>query len=258
LELTEYSYEEQSNYAKMVAAQWGDPSGVLVGFMPETLRTICKVPLLLQITLQHWYDHHTFPSDFKAIFRSWIDQLLRGQGTLPSQLIIREDALRLIASKSSHGSLSARVALALLRENGYAETVLDELIQSDALRFLGESLELAHEAVGDYLRASQLAQTEYTSLIGELATIELDTDSLFPVILAALLERHGLQQALFRRLAKRDLATYFDALRYRADTSAEVLAGPNENFVGIYLQEMIDGIEEPAAAFFPQMQEERS
>jgi hypothetical protein len=254
LELTEYSHEEQSSYAKMVAAQRGDPSGVLVGFMPETLRTICKVPLLLQITVQYWYDHHTFPPDLKAIFRSWIDQLLRSQGALPSQSIIREDALRLLASKSRHGSLSASVALGLLRQSGYAHTVLDELVQSDALRLVGETLELAHEAVGDYLRASQLVQTEYKPLIKELATIELDTDSLFPVILAALLEQHGLQQALFRRLAKLDLSSYFDALRYRANTSSEVLTGSNENFVRIYLQDMLDGIEEPAAAFFPQMQ----
>jgi hypothetical protein len=253
LELQAYSDEEQASYAKIVAAQRGDLASVSIGFMPGTLRVICKLPLLLQITLQYWYDHEAFPSDLKALFRSWIDQLLQVQGMAPSQSIMREEVLRLIASKSSHGSLSGGAALRLLQEKGYEPSLLDDLIQTDALRHVGASVELPHEAVGDYLRASQLSQVDPESLIGELAAIELDADSLFPVILATQLERHDLQQVLFRRLAKLDLPTYFDALRYRADVSAEVLAGTNDDFARIYLEDMLYGIEEPLAAFFPEM-----
>ena len=256
LELDEYSDQEQIEYAKLVAAQRGQPLGTPIGFMPETLRAICKVPLLLQLALQYWYEHQDFPPDLKVLFQSWIDQQLQTRDAPASQAIMREEALRLIASKSTHGLLGARAAINILRENGYSETILDDLIQSDAVRRLGSSLELVHEALGDYLRASQLAKIDFAALMQELSTIQLDRDLLFPVLLAASLERHGPQQALFRRLARLDLSAYFDALRYRADTSAEVLAGAPEAFVRSYLGDMIDGLEEPLAAFFPQVKTE--
>jgi hypothetical protein len=132
-------------------------------------------------------------------------------------------SVSLIALKSSHGTLSGANAINVLRENGYALTILDDLVRSDALRIVGGSLEFAHEALGDYLRALLLSQKDSASLIDELATIELDTDSLFPILLSAVLERHGIQQVLFHRLAQLDLSAYFDALRYRADVSAEIL-----------------------------------
>jgi hypothetical protein len=52
------------------------------------------------------------------------------------------------------------------------------------------------------------------------------------------------------------LSAYFDALRYRADVSAEILDGTNEDFVRAYLNDMLNGIEEPLLAFFPQMRAE--
>lgn len=256
LALAEYSNDEQLEYAKLFAAQKGQPFGAPIGSMPETLRTICKVPLLLQLALQYWHERQVFPPDLKALFQSWIDHLLQTTDAPASQAIKREEALRLIASETTHGILDARAAINVLHQNGYPETVLDELIQSDAVRRLGSSLELVHEALGDYLRASHLAQTDSTALIHELATVQLDMDSLFPVLLGASLERHGLQQALFRRLARLDLPTYFDALRYRADTSAEVLADEPEAFVRSYLEDMIEGIEEPLSAFFPRTKTE--
>ena len=253
LELKEYSDEEQIAYAEMVAKQRGDPFRGPIGFMPDTLRSLCKVPLLFQLVLAYWYDHQAFPADLKALFRSWIDQLLPNFDASPSQSIIREQVLSLIALKSNHGTLSGVAAINILRENGYSQTILDDLVQSDALRMVGGSLELVHEALGDYLRALRLAQMDSVSLIGQLATIELDTDSLFSVLLAAVLERHDTQQVLFKRLAQLDLSAYFEALRYRADVSAEVLSGTNDKFVQMYLQDMLDGIEEPLLAFFGQV-----
>jgi hypothetical protein len=256
LELREYSDEEQVAHAQITAARRGDPSQGAIGFMPQALRTLCKIPLLLQLALAYWYDHQVFPPDLKVLFRSWIDQLLDTPAAIPSQLIVLEGALSLIASESSHRTLSGANAINILRENGYAVTILDDLVRSDALRMVGGSLELVHEALGDYLRALRLAQNDSASLIDELTKIELDTDSLFPILLAAVLESHRIQQVLFRRLAQIDLLTYFDALRYRADLSAEFLGGTNEDFVRAYLQDMLDGIEEPLLAFFPQMRGE--
>jgi hypothetical protein len=188
------------------------------------------------------------------LFRSWLDQLLQTSIATPSQSILLEQALSLLASSSTGGALSGATAIRLLREAGYPQSILDDLVQSDALRLVRASVELAHEALGDYLRASTLALRDSPSLIAELATLKFDTESMFPVLLSALLQQRAPQQALLRRLARLDLPMYFDALRYRADVSDEVLRETNEVFIRIFLGDMLDGIEEPLFAFFPEMQ----
>jgi nucleoside phosphorylase len=87
LELKEYSDEEQVAHAQITAARRGDPSQGAIGFMPQALRTLCKIPLLLQLALAYWYGHQVFPPDLKVLFRSWIDQLLDTPAAIPSQLI---------------------------------------------------------------------------------------------------------------------------------------------------------------------------
>ena len=253
LELKEYSDEEQVSYAEIIAKRRGDPARVPLSLMADSLRFLCKVPLNASSPCNIGMSTKVSPPDIKVLFRSWIEQLLQVPSATPSQLILREEALGLIAFQSDHGRLSGRAAMDMLRDNGHSHDILDDLIQGDALRLVGTSLELAHEAIGDYFRALRMARREPQSLIDELAAIELDTGSLLPVLLAALLERHDLQQALFRRLARLDLPTYFDALRYRVDTSAEISAGTPDLFAQRYLRDMLDGIEEPMLAFFPEM-----
>jgi hypothetical protein len=91
----EYSEEEQTIYANMIAAQRGDSFGGLIYLMSLTLRSLCKVPLLLRLALDYWYEKREFSTNLNLLFRSWINQLLQIPGTTPSQLMARESALGL-------------------------------------------------------------------------------------------------------------------------------------------------------------------
>lgn len=246
-ELKAYSDEEQIESVKIAQ---GDHVSFHIRLIPKALDPLFKIPLLFNLGFQHWLSHQSFPNDLNTLFRSWIDCLLKTNTLQPTQKIHRERGLRLFAIQSIGGSLRPDKAIELFRENGLAETMLDDLIQSDVLIMTGYSVELAHEALGDYLRAAELVEREHNVLARELSTMAIDVDSMFPVLLAAQLKNHQLQRILFARLATLDLPTYFEALRYRADVSSEVLSGTQEEFAKIYLEDMLDGIEQPMGAFF--------
>ena len=112
---------------------------------------------------------------------------------------------------------------------------------------------LTHEAIGDYLRATRLAQKDSVSLIAELVTLEVDSDSLFPVFLAALVNGYETQRALLQQLAYTDLQTYCDVMRYRTDVSAEILGQTSDEFIRNYLRDLLEGIEKPLSSFFPEL-----
>lgn len=250
-ELKEYSNEEQLEYAKLLPGSQGDHPSFHISLIPKALDSLFKIPLLFQLGFQHWLSHLNFPTDLNMLFRSWIEDLLKTKTLSPMQIINRERGLRLFAIQSVGGSIRSDNVMALFRTHGLPETVLEDLVQSDALRVTDYSIELPHEALGDYLRAAELAGSEHDVLVRELSTVAIDVDSMFPILLVAQLRKHQLQRILFVRLAALDLPTYFDALRYRADVSSEVLSGTQEGFVKTYFEDMLDGIEQPMGAFFP-------
>ena len=252
-ELREYSDEEQLEYAKLLlGSQEGHPS-FHISLIPKALDSLFKIPLLFQIGFHHWLIHLNFPTDLNTLFRSWIENLLKTKTLSSTQRINREHGLRLFANQSVGGSMRSDKVMVLFRTHGLPDTLLDDLVQSDALRMDAYSVELTHEALGDYLRAAELAESDPDGLSRDLRTVELDTDSMFPILLAAQLGQHQLQRILFTRLAAIDLPTYFNALRYRSDLSLEVLSKTQEEFAKTYLEDLLDGIEQPLEAFFPQV-----
>lgn len=250
-ELKAYSDEEQIESVKIMLRSQKDLFSFHVRLIPKALNSLFKIPLLFNLGFQYWLSHQSFPTDLNTLFRSWIDYLLKTNTLLPTQRVNRERGLRLFAIQSIGGSLRSDKAIELFRANGLEATIFDDLIQSDALIMTGYSVELAHEALGDYLRAAELAGSEHDVLVRELSTVAIDVDSMFPVLLSAQLKNHQLQRIFFARLAALDLPTYFEALRYRADVSSEVLSRTQEEFVKTYLEDMLDGIEQPMGNFFP-------
>lgn len=250
-ELKEYSKEEQVEYIRILTETQNNQASSLLSLIPEALDSLFKVPLLLRLGFTHWLLYQNFPTDLNILFRSWIEHLLQRQTLLPSQAIDQERGLRLFANNSVGGSLRLENVIDLFRKNGLSEQVLNDLVQNDALRLKDYSVELPHESLGDYLRAAQLAEIEPAELAQKLSTVELDVYSMFPILLIAQIRQHTLQRILLARLAALDLTTYFDALRYRANVSSELLSGTQEEFAKRYFEDMLDGIEQPLHAFFP-------
>lgn len=251
-ELKEYSESERRAYIEaMVAPKALHPSlpGQLAS---ETLRSLFDIPLLFHLAITYFLERGAFSTNLDALFRAWLESLLQSAKLKPARRIQAESALRLFARVSDHGAMLASALPKALQENGFDSNILDDLIQCDVLRLEGASVELVHEALGEYLRACDVAESDPNALEMTIAALPLATDTMFPVLLASMLKQRSVLNALLGRLAGFDLPVYFEALRYRADNGA-ALAGSREQFAAAYLEDMLNGFEQPGKAFFGQV-----
>jgi hypothetical protein len=221
--------------------------------MPKTLRNICENILVARLVFEYWKEHKQYPVRLGVLFRAWLDGLLQTTSVPRGRAVWQESALTLLAEASVDAPVLATAAAALLRQNNLEPSVIDELIELDALRVNGVALELQHEALADYLRAKQLASTPEPQLLEKLGATAISKDSLFPALLMSQLRSRRLQSNLWRRLSETSLGVYLDALRYRFDLSGE-MEKLDENTLSLeYLEDLLDGIEVPLHAFLPAM-----
>ena len=229
----------------------GQRSAFVSSRMPKTLLNICENILVARLVFEYWKENREYPLQLGLLFRAWLDSLLQ---TSPSGAAIwQESALTLLAEASVNAPIQAAAAAALLKQNHIDPSVIDELIERDALSVNGGSLELQHEVLADYLRARQLASAPEPVLIDKLSTIEVSKDSLFPTLLMSQLRSRQLQSAFWRRLSETSFDVYLDALRYRFDLTEEMGKLGEEKLSREYLEDLLDGIEIPLDAFFPAM-----
>lgn len=254
LVLEQLSYDQQREFVDSVVQKNSYRTFPLIG-MPELLRKLCTHPLLMDLTLDYWQREERFPSKIDELFRSWLDVTLMADSPNGVVSIDREAALSLIAKATTNTPISKLQLLTLLREHGFTDIVLDELIRRDALRVNGAVIELQHESLADYLRASDLVSQDENNVSQALSNVLLEPDSLFPVLLMALLPSRSFQQCLWKRLAHLSLPVYLDSLRYRANVTEQMQNIPGDEVSYQYLQDIIEGIEFPIIGFFPQLQD---
>ncbi len=141
----------------------------------------------------------------------------------------------------------------MLKEQNLDPSLISELIDCDALRVNGVSLEIQHEALADYLRAVQLVSLPEPDLVDKLGVVALRKDSLFPALLTSQLGSRDLQAILWKRMSQTELDLYLDALRYRFDLSEDLQQLDQSALSRNYLEDLLDGIEIPVDAFCPRM-----
>ena len=173
----------------------------VIGLMSETLRTLCKNPLLLHRALASWKLNHIFPAQIGDLFQSWLSSLLKVDPNDAVSGIERERGLAVIAHATLDAPLAGARALALFSETGIRAEVLNDLVNCDAIRVTGSVVEVQHEAMADYLRAKEVAAAQEDATLVRLATLPLSEDTFFPVLLMALLRTNRLQSAWWRRLS---------------------------------------------------------
>jgi hypothetical protein len=236
----------------------GDGSPIfysIIGMMPSTLRVLCENPLVLRQVLAYWKQHNDFPRRIELLFRSWLDNVLE---TEPSDFVStaqREQALQVLAQATIDSPIVTAEAISLLKDHDLPPAVLNELIGCDAIRVERSIVEVQHEALADYLRASAIASMEDRQVLDQLPKLSMPANSFFPVLLMAQLRTRALQSALWKRLSEADLSLYLDALRYRFDVSGELERSPPETLSRHYLEDLLAGIEVPLNGFFPRLRE---
>ena len=251
-ELREYSDEERRAYVAAELKSTGLHPSLPVTMLPETLQALFAIPLLFHLAFKYWLERKVYPSNLDGLLRSWLEALLHAGKLTPSRKIEAEVALRLFARESQKGAMLATKVSQLFNQNGVPDGMIDDLVQCDALRIEGRSIELVHEILGDYLRACDVAESDPAKLPEVLRTVPLSGESMFPVLLCSMLKSRDNLNIVLSRLATSDLHVYFDALRYRANNSEQFM-GSKREFAAAYLEDMLDGLEQPRKAFFGQL-----
>lgn len=220
--------------------------------MPQSLSRLATHPLLFARIGSYWQDRRSYPSRLEALFEAWLDQLLARKTQPLSHLTTLRRGLTVLAEVTAASPAQAAHVLDLFVRMGIADKVLDELVLRDAARNSGMTIELHHEALADYLRALEVASSDSrfeAFLMQPLAAKE----SLFPVLLMAVLPTRERQKLLWEKLAQTSLSTYLEALRYRANVATEFDQQETTAAAESCLADLLSGIEELSRGFFPQL-----
>lgn len=218
---------------------------------PGRLRELCSVPLLLKLANDYKARHRQFPPSLLDLFENWLAVTVDPDGRSASRRIVRERALRKIAAARTSRPVSPALAFDILSRHGGDAALLDELIQSDAIRVDGQTVNFAHEALADYLLALDITDQMPEDAIARLGEVQLESGSYFPVLLMNASGSVDFQAQLWRRLEQCDLQTYLAVLRYKGP----IVTGTIDpvSFATEYLAELLDGIEAPLRSFFPEI-----
>jgi len=232
----------------------GDGSGKhysIIGTASPTLQALCTNPLLLKLALDYWKLNRRFPDNVDILFRSWLESVLEAEPNDQLSRLMRERALSIIALATIESPVSGVKLLALLKDGGVPERVLNELIRSDAVKATGSVYELQHDGLADYLRARELAQRSAADQQAAMAGMSFARGSFLPVLLMAQLPDANAQDAVWRNMLSGPIDAYFDALRFRKDTSEDLGRLNPEQLSHRYLTDLLNGVEEPLDGFFP-------
>ena len=240
--------DDEEQLAVLQARETPRPGQVL-HLMPPLLRKLCRNPLLLTLAVDHYEQLGLFPNKIEQIFRTWLDRTLQSDKSAPASAARRETALGVLAQNKARGRLPVTEAVEQLADAGYDSELFDSLARCDALIVSDGNFSFYHEALADYLRALAVSRYSQSQLSGAILTADLESGSLFPILLMALLDSREAQRLLWGRLAHIDFATYLEVLRYRADVSAQM--PPAEGLASQFLDDLCDGVLMPLDGFFP-------
>lgn len=100
LDLLELTGQQQFEFVEAK----GSPN-LLRGWHRTTalLRDLCKIPLLLQLSMDQYERSREWPSKLVDIFDAWLESTINPDQCRPSRKILREEALSILASVRSHG-----------------------------------------------------------------------------------------------------------------------------------------------------------
>lgn len=220
--------------------------------MSPLLWDLAENPLFLMLLIEFQGQRGELPEQLIDLFRAWLERVLRVSDRPPSETAELERALGILALESRTAKLTRVEAAAALRAAGIAPEALNLLAASEAVSIEGGHLRFAHEALADYLWASQLAELDEEAALARIDSVTVDRDSLLPVILMSALDARPLQEAIWQRLSQ-SLLLYITVLRFRTDSRARLPFAQGQD--AAFLEEQIRAVEQVIQAFFPGLAE---
>jgi hypothetical protein len=248
-ELLPLTNDEQRALAEMMLGRSG-PS-ILIG-VPAAIESLASHPLLLSLLLDHHARKGSFPHQLAQLFETWLDAILDRNGKAPSAYARLRRALAIIADRTAAAPIRVEDALAALAAEQLSDSEFDELVSSHALQS-DRTVEVQHEALADYLRAERLLSGDELASMARIKGAPITGGSLLPAFLVEGARTPALQSASWARIMNVGLASYSEALRYRADLSAHYRLEDAKAVARLVVQDVLDGITDPLNAFFPQL-----
>lgn len=252
VELTDLNEDEQRDLAERFWLSEGYTGPSLWYRVPNVLRTLCRHPLILQLTLALYKEQGRLPTRVEALFRRWIDRLL--PNTLP--LARRTDLRRLLSSFANatvNGPLTEAGAVDLVRRESFSDDLLQFLLDSDALAQRGMAVEVQHEALADYLRALDVVRLPPAEASQRLRTLPLREGSQLPALLMAVARSAEIQSLVWSEVVSADITAAMSALQYRSEIVPSLDVHDPDELSRRYLSEVMEGIELPLQIYFPRL-----
>ncbi|VXB83425.1 conserved hypothetical protein [Massilia sp. 9I] len=227
-----------------------------LSLMPRLLVDLCEIPLVLGRVIAFWLANRRFPNRLDELFEYWVQQFTVDPSLPPTQIVLRRKILTVLARELGIRSLTPSEALDLTLANGAGHQIFDALVECGALVMSTTSVELVHEGLADHLRARTLAALPHDELYSALAAIDVDEESLMPVLLIALLEDPDSRAHIWKRLREMSLPRYIDAIRFSGIEDDLYSRYSHEVVEQRLAEEMADSIESLVDAFFPSISSE--
>lgn len=250
--LMELNDDEQRDLVEHFALIEGYAGRLIWHRVPEVLRTVCRHPLILQLTLAFYKEQGRLPTRIDTLFQAWLERLV------PSslQLARRTDLRRLLTSFANatvDGPLTEAASVGLARKEGFSDDLLQLLLNADALAQRGGTIELQHEALADYLRALDVVRLSAAEASQRLKALPLREGSQLPALLMATANNAEMQRLVWAKIASADITAAMGALRYRADIASDLNALALSEVSRRYLSEIVEGITLPLEIHFPSL-----
>lgn len=222
---------------------------------PRLLFELSEIPLILSRVLDFLESTQSFPERLEQLFEHWLSELL-GPDRNSTTAIRRHSALGQLATAMDRGPLTSIEALSLVTKAGLGDASLDDLLQSGVLLCVEGYVEPVHEGLIDFVRARNLASLAPGQLASALSETHIESDSLFPILLLALIKDHAARQLVWERLKSLPFHRYAEAIRF-GGRGLDSFDDGEMPVIGMrFLSELAAGINDMASAYFPQVEKE--
>ena len=214
--------------------------------IPKFLAGLSEVPLLLSRIIKFFMVNTTFPNRLEDLFEHWLTQLSEGFTSTPTTKVYFNEAMLLIAVSNVRCRLSAIEALKLVTGAGLGSESFDNLINAGVIVSTGTSVGFVHDALGDYLHARALAQRPQAEFLEHLETLDIQPDSLLPVMLISLVQESASRKRLWEKFEALSLRQYIDVARI-----CKAAGEPRLDDIQEFLSEVLNGIDIMRVRYFP-------
>jgi hypothetical protein len=136
VELRELNDDEQRDLVERFSLTEGYTGPSFWYRAPDVIRTVCRHPLILQLTLALYKEQGHLPTRIEALFGTWLDRLLPSSLPLARRTDLRK-LLTSFANASVDGPLTEATAVELVCSEGFSDDLLQSLLDARSSTFHG-------------------------------------------------------------------------------------------------------------------------